>query len=384
MKVLFVCNNDPYSKGSGLATAIKVTIKELKESGVDVRLMSAINEGHDGPQPDYLLEKFIFPIFQPIIDANCYCFAKADKKTISEAVDWADVIHIEEPFPLQIKAIKEAERKGKGIVSTFHMFTDNIFYNLRMPWWRGGNHFLMSFWKRHIYDHCSDIHCPSGTTKKLLERWRFKARLHTISNGMDIDESYVPSPVSEKAPYKILTIGRFSPEKDQITLLRAMEYSAYSQKIQLHFAGHGNMLGTFKRESDKLLRKGILKYPPIFGFYDAEGLEEISRGAYLYIHGAVVEVEGLSCLEAIREGAVPVVANAKLAATKDFSLCEESLFAPRDPRSLASRIDWWIEHPEIRNEMGRRYAESAKKYGIGNSTRMLKEMYAKAIESVGK
>ena len=379
MKVLFVCNNDPYSKGNGLGTAVKITIKHLRERGVEVRLLSPVYPTHDGPQPDYTLSRFIFPIFQPLIEANCFCFAKADRKLIRKAVGWADVVHLEEPFPLQIIALKEAEKQGKAIVGSFHLYTDNIFYNARMGWCKSGNRLLMKFWKKHIFDHCSHVHCPSPTVENLLRSYGFKAQLHTFSNGVVVKDDQLTNKASDKAPYTVLSIGRFSPEKDQITLLRAMRYSRHSDEIQLNFAGFGNLLDKFENEGNRMIEEGVLKYRPQFGFYKFEHLRELISESYLYFHGALVEVEGLSCLEALRGGVVPVIADAPLAATKDFALTPQSLFKARDARALAQKIDWWIEHPKEHADFSAKYADSVKNYLIDDSITSMIAMYNSAL-----
>ena len=99
MKILFVLNNF-YCKGNGLATSARRTVAALREAGEEVRVLSGPNINPDGPQPEYLLEDYHFPIFQPIIDAQGYHFASTDPRIVEEAVRWADVVHMEEPFVL--------------------------------------------------------------------------------------------------------------------------------------------------------------------------------------------------------------------------------------------------------------------------------------------
>lgn len=379
MKVLFVCNN-VYTIGNGLSTSARVTIKNLKAAGVDVRLMSGENPNYEGPEPDYPLREFHFLFFQPIIEANSYSFSIYNKELTRKAVEWADVIHIEEAFPLEQLVIREAERQGKKIVGTFHLFTQNIFYNLGMGSFRLINLALMSIWKHTVYDHMSHIQCPTETVRKELERHRFKSELRVISNGIEIKSPNEMKPL-RTPPYTILTIGRMASEKNQITLIKAMRYCKHAGEIQLHFAGKGMLRDRFRRMCIKLYRDGILKYPAEFGFYSSAQLREIASKSYLYVHCAVVEVEGLSCAESLREGAVPIIGDARMSATKDFALCPESIFKSRNPKSLAKRIDWWIEHPEEHEKMRKAYAESAGNYEIGKSTAALIQMYEDALSN---
>ncbi|MCQ2156515.1 MAG: glycosyltransferase, partial [Bacteroidales bacterium] len=222
------------------------------------------------------------------------------------------------------------------------------------------------------------IQCPTETVKKELERFNFKAELRVISNGTKIKkEPVATSP--ETDPYLILMTGRYSNEKDPLTLLEAMKYSRHAREIQLDFAGRGLLEPKMRRAGDKLVRQGILKYPPRLGFHSPDELKTLSADAYLYIHCAIVEVEGLSCLEAIRDGAVPVISQAPLSATSQFALVPESLFPAKDPRALAERIDWWIEHPEERQRMSLEYAKSALNYDVQKTIQALIQMYNDAL-----
>ena len=92
-----------------------------------------------------------------------------------------------------------------------------------------------------------------------------------------------------------------------------------------------------------------------------------------------MEVEGLGCLEAIKEGTVPIISQSELVGTTDFALDGRSLFPACDAKALADRIDWWIEHPREREIMGQEYADFSRKFDIGNSITSLIEMYQKAL-----
>ena len=62
MKVLFVCNN-AFTPGNGLSASARNTIRELREHGIDARLMAVRNPDPAGPQPDFPLGHFKFPVF---------------------------------------------------------------------------------------------------------------------------------------------------------------------------------------------------------------------------------------------------------------------------------------------------------------------------------
>lgn len=379
MNVLFVCNN-AFTPGNGLSASARTTLRELREQGVDARLMAVRNPDPAGPQPDFPLAHFKFPLFEPIIRANGFCYAKIERKVIAEAVDWADVVHFEEALFLENAVRRIAVAKGKACTATFHLYPHNITANLGMGKENFVNDLIMRWWKRIVYDYCSDIQCPTAEVARYLQEKDIHSRLHVISNGLHLPaEPFHPQEIVPEGPIDILCIGRLSREKSQETLLQAMRYSRYASRIRLHFAGNGTRGPKYKRMGKRLVEEGVLRYEPVFGFYSADQLLELTRRCYLYVHCAWVEVEGLSCLEATREGLVPVIGEGPLIGTSSFARCPESLYPVRDSRALARRIDWWIEHPDSRNRMSQEYADAARGYDIDHSINALVSMFEQAL-----
>ena len=329
MKILLVCNN-AFNKGNGITTAIDNTMRGLRGRGHDVRLMAATEKNQDGLRPEFPLEHFVFPLFEPIVRKNGFAYAKIDRRTIREAVRWADVIHLEEALFLEYAVVKIARQEGKPCVSTFHLYPHNILANLGFG-----------------------INIPAKPP---------------------VGTEVVPGDVID-----ILMIGRLSNEKSPETLLDAMRFCNNAGRIRLRFAGKGPKEAQYRRMAEKLVRDGVLRHEPIFGFYSHDELADIERSSYLYVHCAWVEVDGLACLEATREGLVPVIGQGALIGTSRYALCPESLYPERDARELARRIDWWIAHPEARNRMSVEYAAAARKYALAYSLEGLEKMYSAAL-----
>lgn len=378
MKVLIVSNNY-YLRGNGVCTAVQALRSRLLEKGIDVRILACENSEAGGAQPDYPLKHFKFPVFEPIIKANGYRYPKVDKTVIRKAVEWADVIHLMEGFPLQSTAARIASRLGKPCVGTYHIFTDNITANLEIGYDTFVNRLINKWWSSSVYNHCTSVQCPTTKVKEHLEKNGYTSQLRVITNGIALSEPVKSDFDLHTRPYRILCTGRLSNEKSQITLLEAMRQSRYASEIEIHFAGNGPKAKKIKKAAQKLYDNGTLTHRPVFGFYSADELRQMAADSYLYIHCAIVEVEGLSCLEAIQQGTVPIIAESDLSATSQFALDKRSLFKARDPKDLAQKIDWWIEHPEERAAMGRQYSESVKKYDAADSTAKIIEMYEEAI-----
>lgn len=381
MKILYVMNN-AYTKGNGLAGSCRRTVRYLREAGEDVRILSA--RGSDGQEPDYPLPDGTVPLVQPLIKKQGYAFAGLDNEMIRKAVRWADAVHLEEPFDLQIRVCKIAKEERKPLTATYHLHPENLYSTVHLQKSLWFNRMTMLVWRETVFNHCRIVQCPTENVRKRLEQWHYRCELRVISNGMlPCEEVEAASPIKkEEGTYRLISTGRYSAEKDQITLLKAMRYSRFADRIQLVLAGKGPTEKALRKEADKLLRDGILKHEVIFGFYSLPELQAIYRQTDLYIHCAKVEVEGMSCMEAIQTGLVPVIAEGRLTATSQFAMDRSSVFSEGDARALAARIDEWLANDERRQEEARRYIGMGLQYDIHKSIEQLRQMYRDAISQI--
>ena len=382
MKILFVVNNY-YASGNGLSASARRTVQYLREAGQEVRVLSGRNHEADEPQPDYVLADFHVPVFDGLVQSNGYKFAKTDFAVIRRAVRWADVVHLEEPFIIQVVTARIARYYKVPCTATYHLHPENLFCSINLGDWKFLNYSTLLTWRDFVFNLCSDVQCPTENVLERLKKFGFKSRLHLISNGIIPDLSLRPKEEDEdpNRPFLVVCIGRLAVEKDQPTLLEAMKYSKYAHRIQLYFAGRGPEAEAIKEKAHKLYLDGVVKYDPIFQFHDRDGLRKLAAKSDLYIHCATVEVEGLSALEALQQAVVPVIAKGELTATSQFALDEHSLFPTKDPEALAACIDYWLDHPVERQEMGWRYAESTEEYDIHKSIDALVDMFRQAVES---
>lgn len=84
-------------------------------------------------------------------------------------------------------------------------------------------------------------------------------------------------------------------------------------------------------------------------------------------------------MEAFTCGLVPVISNSNRSATRFFALTDNNLFKRADPKDLAKKIDYWIEHPEEKAELGKEYMEYAKKFNIDSCIDAMVGMFNDAI-----
>lgn len=407
LKLLFVINN-LYTRGNGLSASARRTITLLRERGHDVRVLSSGSaeqaQACNFTAPEFALPARRFPLADAIISAQGYAFAKPKRKVIKQAVAWADVVHLEEPFGLQARTAHVAKRAGKPVLATYHIHPENITATIHLDGLWPLNALLLASWRRRIYALAQVVQCPSDSVRQRLQRWGLGDKLVTISNGVglapskpaagtkteycapggrQVETKQTPGeaqPEGEQV-YRLLVVGRFSREKDQATILKAMRHSRYASQIQLVFAGRGPTEKSLRRAASRLVRDGVLKHAPSFNFFDAAGLDTQAEQADLYIHAAFIEVEGLSCLEVLRHGVVPVIAHSPLTATSQFALDAHSRFKARDPKALARVIDYWLSDNDRRQTEAQKYLNIGAHYDITDCVSRLELVYRKLASS---
>ena len=403
LKLLFVINN-LYTRGNGLSASARRTITLLRERGHDVRVLSSGSaeqaQACDFTAPEFALPARRFPLADAIISAQGYAFAKPKRKVIKQAVAWADVVHLEEPFGLQARTAHAAKHAGKPVLATYHIHPENITATIHLDGLWPLNALLLASWRRRIYALAQVVQCPSDSVHQRLQRWGLGDKLVTISNGVglapskpaagtkteccapdgrQVETKQTPGETQPEGEqiYRLLVVGRFSREKDQATILKAMRHSRYAPQIQLVFAGRGPTEKSLRRAASRLVRDGVLKHAPSFNFFDAAGLDAQAEQADLYIHAAFIEVEGLSCLEVLRHGVVPVIAHSPLTATSQFALDAHSRFKARDPKALARSIDYWLSDNDRRQTEAQKYLNIGAHYDINDCVSRLELVYRK-------
>ena len=407
LKLLFVINN-LYTRGNGLSASARRTVTLLRERGHDVRVLSSGSaeqaQACDFTAPEFALPARRFPLADAIISAQGYAFAKPKRKVIKQAVAWAEVVHLEEPFGLQARTAHAAKHAGKPVLATYHIHPENITATIHLDGLWPLNALLLASWRRRIYALAQVVQCPSDSVRQRLQRWGLGDKLVTISNGVglapskpaagtkteycapggrQVETKQTPGeaqPEGEQV-YRLLVVGRFSREKDQATILKAMRHSRYASQIQLVFAGRGPTEKSLRRAASHLVRDGVLKHAPSFNFFDAAGLDTQAEQADLYIHAAFIEVEGLSCLEVLRHGVVPVIAHSPLTATSQFALDAHSRFKARDPKALARAIDYWLSDNDRRQTEAQKYLNIGAHYDINDCVSRLELVYRKLASS---
>ncbi|MFD0581652.1 glycosyltransferase [Dactylosporangium darangshiense] len=367
---------DTFNVGNNGTTVSAMRFADtLIARGHTVRVVACGEAGEpDAGGPEmYWVPELVVPIASGLAHRQNTVFAKPVREVLVAAITGADVVHIYQPWPLGRAAERIARRLGVPAVAAFHIQPENITYNIGLGWFPPAAHLVYLLLRVAFYGRFTDIHCPSTFIAAQLRQHGYRARLHVISNG--VGAGFRPAAARARGddePFRILMVGRLSPEKRQDVLIRAARRSRHAGRIQLYFAGHGPREKRLRRMAARLPN------PARFGYYTQDDLAELIRDCDLYVHASDVEIEGVSCLEAFSCGLVPVISDSRRSATGQFALSPANLFRSGDAASLAERIDGWIEDPEGLAAASKDYVRFAELYRVERSVRAIERVYARA------
>ncbi len=286
--------------------------------------------------------------------------AKVDPDVLLHAIADADVVHVMLPFSLGKAAGLYCAEHGIPLTAGFHCQAENLTSHFFMKDFAPANRETYRILYDRLYCRCDCIHFPTQFICDTFESVVGPVPHRVISNG--VAKAFTPGPSrvpKEEGTFTVLFTGRYSPEKSHDVLIDAVAQSAYKDRIRLVLAGAGPREGEIRRRAEKC---GI--HEPVMKFFGREELIDVIRFADLYVHPAEIEIEAISCLEAIACGKVPLIADSPKSATRYFALTEDNLFRMNDPADLARKLDHWLSHPDERAACAEKYLGYAKQFAF--------------------
>ena len=228
-------------ENNGTTIAAMNFIRYLRSVGHKVRILCC-DQNRIG-QEDY----FVVPCcnlgpLNNYVKKNGVALAKPDKKIIEEALNGVDLVHVMMPFSLGITTAKLAKEKNIPITAGFHMLAENLTSHLKMNRLQIINKIFYKHIYKKLYSLVDAIHYPTQFVRDLFEsNIHRKTNGFVISNGVNsfVKKMDTPKPEELNDKIVILTTGRYSREKSQDTLIKALKFSKYKDKIQIILAGSG-------------------------------------------------------------------------------------------------------------------------------------------------
>lgn len=350
MKIVIVI--DTYGPANGGTIATVRLVEELKTRGHQVSVVTTGEHEEDG---FYEVPGFTPPGVKESVKNMEFLFGRGKKDVYREAFEGADLVQVQFPFLMARNAVKVAKKMGVPVIGAFHVQPMNIIAAM------GKESALMEKILFALFNFClfkqvDAIHCPSVFAAEMLRNHGIKAHLRVISNG--IPEDFIP----QKFPrpgwfgdrFVLMNVGRHAMEKRQKLLIEGVLRSKYKDNIQLVLCGRG--------EESAILRKlgEALPVKPFIDYVSCEDKITYLNTADLFLHSSVVELESLSCLEAIGCGLPCLIGNSINSASSQFALDDRFIFKADNPDDLTDKIDYWFENRTRLAEIKKRVLRMAE------------------------
>ncbi len=313
------------------------------------RFVRALRERHDvtvlagGPSREGLvgLPQFTIPPFGRVMRQMGFVFAWPTRAAIEPVLRRADVLHVQFPFWLGIRAAALARRLGTPVVAASHLQPENMFHNvgLRSAWL---NDRTWRFFISALYGKADHLVVPTAFGLDELRRHGLTVPADVVSNG--IPPQFHPGP-GQRSPahgdrFVVLAVSRLAREKRIDVLIEAVGLARNAARIQLVVCGAGPEEARLRQAAS------ALPVPVEFRVVEVDDVPGVLRAADLLVHASEIELEGMAVLEALGTGLPTLVADAPFSAAARLAIGDEFRFPPGDAAALAARIDHLVEHPE--------------------------------------
>ena len=377
MVITIVC--DVLGKeNNGATVAAMNLIRFMKKQGHEVRILCADQDKKNEPGYYVVPTRSFGKLLDKYVAKVGVTIARPIDDIVKKAIDGADVVHLHVPFSLSHRAVKFAQERNIPMTASFHMQAENFTSYFKLNRSKLANHVVYKYIYDRVYKYVDGVHYPTNFIKNVFERSiKKQTPAYVISNGVNaqMTKKAVEKPAEFKDKIVLLSVGRLAREKSQDTLIKAVKYSKYKDKLQIILAGQGLKEKKYRKLGEKL------PITPIMRLFSREEISNVINFADLYIHPADIELEGIACLEAIACGKLVIVSDSKKSATKEFAVDEKCVFKSRSPKDLARVIDYWIEHPEEKKLYEQKYLESSGIYNQDDCMRRMEEMFNDVIKN---
>src|SRR5574344_65044 len=358
---------------NGTTVATLNLINYLKSQGHTVYVVCGDQDKKDLENYFILPQLSLGPIANKIIEHNGVTLSDIDKDVLTKAISLADVVHIQIPLFVGQAAAKIAYEMHKPLTASFHCQAENVTAHFFAENNKFANDMTYLIFYEKVYRYCDCVHYPTEFIRNVFENTTHKTNAFVISNG--VNAIYINKHIAhENKKFTIISTGRYSTEKAQQLLIKAVGRSKYRDSIKIILAGEG----PHKQKYERLAKR--MHVETELNFYSREDLITALNMADLYVHTAFIEIEAIACIEAICCGLVPVINNAKRSATRFFALDENNLFKENTISELTKKIEFWYENPALKAEYVKKYKPMAKSFGQEECMRRMEQMLETAIE----
>ena len=379
MVITFICEVLG-EENNGTTIATMNVVRSLRSQGHEVHVVCP-DKDKKGLEGYYVVPRIHFGIFDSYVKRNGVTLASAKAfkdEGLLALIRNSDVVHFNFASKLTLLCSQYAHAHGVACTASFHTQAENFTNHVGLMRRSFANFLIYCILNHRLFSQVDAIHYPTEFMRSVFRKHhKTRAKEYIISNGTQalFSREEVERPKEYEGKIVIASTGRYSNEKQQADLIKAMRYSAHRDEIQLIFPGDGPK----RKKLEKLAHRYCPNFP-LFGFHSREELAKILNYTDIYCHCSYADLEAISCLEAISVGIAPVLSDSPLSAVSGFALDKRNVYKHDNLKDLAAHIDYWIEHPKERKENADSYLGMGKKFALDKMMEKMEQMFLKTIE----
>jgi len=366
MKIGLVCPYI-YPEAGGVAQHVRFLYENLRQSGHDVRIITASHGPQRSSEGDILRIGVGFSMpTNGSVGTLTFSPRYLGQIKAMLAREQFDLLHFHEPFVPFLSLFLLRESRSVNI-ATFHAYAGFS------PSYEFGSLAL-----RGYADKLDGRIAVSAAARHFIDRF-FPGDYKVIPNGVDVGRfaNAVPLARWQDGTPNLLFVGRHEPRKGLLDLLKAqriLRRSGYSPRLLV--VGTGPQ----EREARRYVATRGLQGVEFLGRVSDAEKAQLYRTATVYVSPATGgESFGIVLLEAMAAGA-PVVCSDihgyKGVVRRDR---EGLLVPPREPKMLAEAIGRLLDDPDLRAEMSAAGQERALAFSWPRVTAKVEEYYGFVI-----
>jgi len=379
LKIIFVTNNyTPYS--GGVVSSIQAFVIELQRNGHEVFVITLDFLGGNHTDPEYIFRlpcpiKFLYK-------KNHMAIPVRSRHNMKELIDKInpDIIHSHHPFLLGKTAMKIAEKNLIPLVFTHHSLYEHWYHVVPAP-----AYITCPLIRSYVKKYCNQVAgiiAPSSMVKEYLIECGVDRSIEVLPSGLQrIFEpalKFKEKIKCENSPIQLLSVGRFSPEKNIPFLLDLMVELSKKEKRKyvLTLVGFGPL---WKKMQEYAYTKLDLS-PKIVRFIHKpakEKLVSLYHDADLFIFSSQSDTQGLVLAEAMA-GATPVIA-LDGAGQRDIIECGKNGYIVEDMPGMIKCIKGISSCSGQLKNLSYNAWKTSRRYKITNVTNGLVEFYNRFV-----
>ena len=260
-----------------------------------------------------------------------------------------DLVHVH-LFPAQLWAALAAVHSA---CDTPLVTTEHNTWNSRRRWWlRSTDRWMYSRYRRVV--------CISEATGRSLIQWcpEIAGKITVIPNGVPVEEFERARAATlddvPPGPLRVVFVGRFVPQKDHATLLRAL---VAVPGAHLLLVGGGPLRPQLEQMAQSLKIRERVSF---LGW--RSDVAAVLKASDIYVHSTHSDGFGIAACEAMAAG-LPVLAS-DVPGLGEVVAGAGILFPARDDKALAQHLVALIRSPDLRREMSLASLQRARQFSI--------------------